>query len=1186
MLEPKFPIQSSSAAGRSTTANKKPTNHTLEDVAEEVLNGMFCHYEPPDPHRVSSSRNSSKRKAHKGILLLPKEIRKQQQQRDSKLFSSPTGIIRRVRWVDEIEAEPLSVSTTSPKDDSSVSENQPPSSAGCNVTQACFDAGMEVGCYSSSAMPATTQKMNAQQAIAAARAKSPRNKQTTTRDVVFDNEGNPSYYDSNNSTSGSATTTATSNKSKMLQENAPPPPPPPPPPPNRKEIFFPELCGVRINCGDDEDDAQFESSHSYEKNDHRRSSKKNTKNMQDEDNSLLYEENSESSDEDADSDENESERRNSRRRAMEKSSLSSSGHGDNPMNVSSTDNDVLKHNLQPPSQRKTIRQVIQDFEDSDDGSEGVNWDAPSPMSSTFFRRVWRGGKKSSGSTNTRVPDKKVSSAQQSKYGVDVNTLRKGAVKSGKSLSSRSRSRSPSRRATTDGNYDPVDIVRSDPKEVKKTSGFGNILRPKAPMTTNSSDWDDNIPIVQSGSMSDSSTDHNGKDSVTVSQNGPRWRRSSSLDRQGNVPTSRRSMSPSKQTTLSSRDVSGTNTKTSKPLASVAEDRPMSRDSVDAHSTMHPAHPLVNPVLSHGFDKDDALERQSFITAHRQGFDNVNKRFEQHEVPPAISKNSIGNVFNNQKPMVTSDDAFERQSFITGYRQRFDSIDVSQPTGNVFDRQNLGSAQSQDFLPDAHTQMRSYAANNRMSHDDMLERMSYITANRQGMDIPHNMAHQWHPVDQQQMAVYGAPYPKKSERQGRKDGRSLSPFRRSRSQERFRESEKGNRLVNASYDQNVAMGFPRFAQMKSTSGPAQFMSNDIAHAARPVPNYMTNDHRSMSQAAEAGPMYYANEHPANNFAATVPLDNYPVPQPQRTSYSLDPFQQRVFYNGQHVMVNAADLSQQGWPVNDRTYYGGSNAINIPLTFPTDKSDGSVSQQPNPPKDERTQTESDPTWEERTRQAWERLRGGMVALGLDTPNDVKSDECENPLMSESPKPDNGNQQQQQVIPLAPMSGGSYTVQSPSHHRQQITPLQMHETKRVSFGAPHQMFYYDEQDENKTLSSYPDRTKKKKKFRGSKIVSGMFGKAKSTVASISRSTSSESNGSQFMMHASKSWDAAQMHPNNTVHLHSASSYPVSQNGGVRQTEEQQYNFNISGLPAHQHQQYPFIDQRNIVYPSQVQR
>jgi hypothetical protein len=98
-----------------------------------------------------------------------------------------------------------------------------------------------------------------------------------------------------------------------------------------------------------------------------------------------------------------------------------------------------------------------------------------------------------------------------------------------------------------------------------------------------------------------------------------------------------------------------------------------------HAQFHPAHPLSRPEM-----RDDDMERQSFITMHRQGFATA--------MPPV-------------------DDAMERQSFITMHRQGFD-----------------GQAPPPPPFPKRRTQQATA-----MAADDRMERESFITGHRQGFE---------------------------------------------------------------------------------------------------------------------------------------------------------------------------------------------------------------------------------------------------------------------------------------------------------------------------------------------------------------------------------------------------------------------------------------------------------------------
>ena len=153
---------------------RKPPNPTLENVAEEVLNGMFCHYEPPDANRRGKGGDNKNR----GILRQPnKNNHKQRQQGAARQ--------QRVRWEDEKEPTPKHA-------DAAASLKDLVDDPGCSIRQVCLDASVEAGCVpdpdgrkpnssnaSSEAASFNDQKktkqMDAQEAIAVAKAKSPRN---------------------------------------------------------------------------------------------------------------------------------------------------------------------------------------------------------------------------------------------------------------------------------------------------------------------------------------------------------------------------------------------------------------------------------------------------------------------------------------------------------------------------------------------------------------------------------------------------------------------------------------------------------------------------------------------------------------------------------------------------------------------------------------------------------------------------------------------------------------------------------------------------------------------------------------------------------------------------------------------------------------------------------------------------
>jgi hypothetical protein len=168
---------------------EKPPNHTLEDVAEEVLNGIFCHYEPPDPRR-------NQPKKRRGILRTPKVFRR----------NRSDGSNKSVRWSDTKEVEIIKDIPPTPN----------ATLMNCNLKSMCMDAGIEAGCVS------------------------PRSK-----DAAMKNEEDVNIIDIRH---GAISSQGGKIKTKKNGDLIPPPPPP-----AAKEKFIDSFCGVDMNCGEDDD---------------------------------------------------------------------------------------------------------------------------------------------------------------------------------------------------------------------------------------------------------------------------------------------------------------------------------------------------------------------------------------------------------------------------------------------------------------------------------------------------------------------------------------------------------------------------------------------------------------------------------------------------------------------------------------------------------------------------------------------------------------------------------------------------------------------------------------------------------------------------------------------------------------------------------------------------------------------
>ena len=203
--------------------HKKTQSNAMEDIAEEMINGIFCHYEPPDDHNRTKSilRRPKSRRSHRGASTKPKSSH------------------RKIRWSDE------------PKTTESQSDENP-FALNC-ITVNCADAAVEAGIVSS---PGHLGQMDYElrETFSEDSGVRPR-KSRAHHHVMFDDNGNPVPT------------------KPGVRVHAPPPRPPP----KRKEMFIPELCGVSIGYNnedndDDDDDDEEESTRYLDKKKKKRSS--------------------------------------------------------------------------------------------------------------------------------------------------------------------------------------------------------------------------------------------------------------------------------------------------------------------------------------------------------------------------------------------------------------------------------------------------------------------------------------------------------------------------------------------------------------------------------------------------------------------------------------------------------------------------------------------------------------------------------------------------------------------------------------------------------------------------------------------------------------------------------------------------------------------------------------------------
>lgn len=1117
-MEPKFPISKDQRASRKAAANQ-----TLEDVAEEILNGILCQYEPPNRSDNAQNRKPS------GILRRPKE-RLTKSKRHSNQKGNKSA---RVRWMDEQKEDELK-----PKQQHTISSMVSPNQAGCSVAEACMDAGIEVGCVSApppTSRPstystndiATKRMMNAKEAIAIARAKSPRSARIDTVDIVFDDDGNPTYKD-------------TTKKAK--QKNPEISLPAVPPPPNKRERFFPELCGVRLNCGDD--DAYVMPKYNFE-NSVNSALDRCSNNLTDDDDELIMmmDELDNSLLEDIE----ESDSFGSDVETLRKSINQVRDRKREQQEANNRMKKPTRTKNDKGSKKKSMREVVDHYmvkEDSDDDNS-TDWEekmSPTGSSANFLRRVWPRNQ-GNGSAAGNTKDNSISPE------IDDNSD-DGMKKSSSAITKRtaSRSRSPSlfRRGESTMSkptivqavYESVELVKNEEKRTMKTS-IGAVLKSmtaKSPRSikkssslstasineTSTSDWDETIPIVRRDlPQHDATTAANESappvtilPSLSIPEQLPNTNNSYDIS---NIPAS------SNQYPVTYLPQASQQTQIAVPPA----------DSM--YPQLHPAHPLVNNGANIKRDQNDMLERQSFITAHRMGLDPANTR-------------------NGQ--IKANDDLMERQSFIGAYREGFNDVVDSHPSTSLSSipesaainseaPRNMNNTTPPSYYPqqvsmtrDDMMERQSFITAYRqgydpvqrpasapLSHDDIMERMSYITASRQGLPVDPSIMYQ---------NVGAIPSPPKQSRRERRIGRSKSPRRNRQSIESQNSFQPIPLQPGVLYDH---MGNPVYGHPAAFYNPPMMLP---IHRDPPTANAQmqaTGQYDLYPMMGDHVTPYYA----AQNYTQPMHINNVPP----LNDATLNPAYQFLDH---HSPVQSSGV------LNDRLLDAEQHLTTIDENKST-------------PVKEESNIESELTWEERTRQAWERIRGGISALTFETSTDETKIDDDHVTSGEANDKDEVGQEPSQslsdVLNQANSTSDMLHLPQPLHPTH--TLVQPHDlVKRVSFGEPQQLIYYDDQDENRSTMSLPGKSsKKKKQFRGSKLVGGVLGKVKSSLNKVTftRSMSSDTLGSQASGRSSHSheWDGSAIQ-----HNHTMASLPYSQQATRLQNPAHIYPSNFGNAPV----------------------
>jgi hypothetical protein len=231
----------------------------------------------------------------------------------------------------------------------------------------------------------------------------------------------------------------------------------------------------------------------------------------------------------------------------------------------------------------------------------------------------------------------------------------------------------------------------------------------------------------------------------------------------------------------------------------------------------------------------------------------------------------------------------------------------------------------------------------------------------------------------------------------------------------------------------------------------------------------------------------------------------------------------------------------------------------------------------------------SWEERTRQAWERIRNGLVSFGepQETVSEVLSPCCsENGDAAKSATRGNGTHEESRpepvLLPEIPMAKGNsaqgdamelpvnrslmnpHTSTQPSAQLYMTGPYdpskpigilkQPSYDRRVTFGEPTEQVYDDPTEDAQSYSTDPS-SKRKRVFRGRRMFSSLLGKGGIPKANKLdeyglphlNTRSTEASSVSGVGSASHEWDNGSQYPNNYYrpHLVEGSGYDPREPG-----------------------------------------
>jgi hypothetical protein len=1109
--------------------DRKVANQTLEDVAEEVLNGMFCHYEPPNP-----KRNRKKSQKTKSILRRPEGGRAGKLHgKAAKRKGKSSNIGKSVTWSESVEGPEVSPRKMHhPKE-------FPENEANCSIVEVCMEAGIEAGCLSKN------QKAN-----------------NATRNMVVASKGVEQMRPMEHR----------SDKNIIM----PPPPTPPAPATSSGTQFFPSICGM--NCGDDgrqisetKDiavDEKLMHRSEYESDD-------------EEENSLLQVED-DTGDEDDSDDENESNKENDDV-VSPTSSHGLSGLLFKPTFSTNGTTSVTYKHKQPLS----MKEYIDNYDKDQDAT-----DFPPNNSLHFLKRIWdrRRPKKSKGENQGATKPSKNAVTKAVSKSPDTNDKKKKDTgssskseieKTGKklyaasiprdpptpaSISPERFSKSPEQKRLSRSKSPKQKRLSRSPVQKRLSRSPTQTRLSRSPMRqplSSNNDWDTTIPIIPETKQTSLAS------------------RGRSPGRASLPITTTRGRSRSEERTSRAKSVSPDGQKLGRSPLAAKSPRSAKKQNPDGEQPRFQKRRSYQDDSYQGpVDVDDMLERQSLITLHRNAFDDEKT--------------------DNEKENDRNEDMIERQSFIGAYRESVgeaklpvDAFELNRASirnrarsASPVRSKSPGKTRTTDLDKASHTSRSRSKSPGRSSNNSKEARtvrtFNNSPRNKTGAEVRsgqtgalNTLGAVDHPLPAQPIQMYG-------------NMPQIPPSQMSAIEDYYRNNRQ-HELTSPFLDPTMAHVYPfhnglYYPDPTSSSvyphymGYHPYYSQIQPFMGTPGLNYIVEPTHPSTEIPSQSPNdtpQYAIPHshmPIGAVGSSAKVDEASVQNP--APYNFQPPGGMATMNSSIPPSNVTS-TQPTYPYLNFPTEGVIPVNHLPgpsnpmmtaalnRDVPVDRkstqhlmTDAAATHDNSMPKEDEGK-EDETTWEERTRQAWERLRSGvfstLVGDASTEIDDVETQEVAtagfkssqptkegkiqqlllpqllSPPPSGPPKTDTGpNLHQTSNMPTTPTTtnNASYRPTTPTATSNAmnvssyagVSPVSRgmlngtNQERRVTFGAnqQHKIPNGRNRGDLAPKNYKPEQGKKKKVLRGSKYLSGVLGKTKrvSGVAPVQTGTTGTSS------------------------------------------------------------------------------